>query len=101
MGGVDKAPNTACEPNKVFRAKSYEEQYDIIADALDRFIRPILVKDGGDMMILDYINEPEIQIRLAYQGACAGCSLGATSTYDMIKNTLSQIIDENIQIYII
>lgn len=101
MGGVDKAPNTACEPNKLFRAKSYEEQYEIIADALDRFIRPILVKDGGDMMILDYINEPDIQIRLAYQGACAGCSLGATSTYDMIRNTLSQIIDENIQIYII
>ncbi len=101
MGGVDKEPNKQAQLNKLFRAKSYEEQYEIIADALDRFIRPILVKDGGDMMILDYLNEPDIQIRLAYQGACAGCSLGATSTYDMIKNTLSEIIDENIQIYII
>ena len=101
MGGVDKEINKECEKNISFRAKSYEEQYELIADAINRFIRPILVKDGGDMMILDYINEPNIEIRLAYQGACAGCSLGATSTYELIFNTLSQVIDENIRIYII
>lgn len=101
MGGVDKTPNTACEPNNLFRAKSYEEQLEIVEDAINRFIRPILVKDGGDIMILDFITNPSIEIRLAYMGACAGCSLGATSTYDLIKNTLSQVIDENISIYII
>jgi TPR repeat protein len=101
MGGVDKEVNTACEKNMVFRNKSTKEQLEIIEDAINRFIRPILVKDGGDMMILDYINEPEIEIRLAYQGACAGCSLGATSTYELIFSTLSQVIDENIRIYII
>jgi len=101
MGGVDKEVNTECEKNMLFRSKSYESQIADIQDAIDRYIRPILVKDGGDMMILDYINEPEIELRLAYQGACAGCSLGATSTYELIKNTLSQVIDENIKIYII
>ncbi len=101
MGGVDKEPNKACEPNKLFRNKPYEEQMELLQDAINRYIRPILVKDGGDIMILDFITEPEIEIRLAYQGACAGCSLGATSTYDLIKNTLSQVIDENIRIYII
>jgi TPR repeat protein len=101
MGGVDKPVNTECQKNTIFRNKPRKEQLEIVQDAIDRFIRPILLKDGGDMMILDYINEPEIELRLAYQGACAGCSLGATSTYDLIKNTLSQIIDENITIYII
>ena len=101
MGGVDKEPNTQCEKNMLFRSKSYESQMVEIQDAIDRYIRPILVKDNGDMMILDYINEPEIELRLAYQGACAGCSLGATSTYELIKSTLSQVIDENIKIYII
>jgi len=101
MGGVDKTPNEASEKNAAFRMKSYEEQYEIIQDAIDRFIRPILVKDGGDIFILDYLNEPNIELRLAYQGACAGCSLGATSTYELIFGTLSQIIDENIRIYII
>ena len=101
MGGVDKVPNESCEKNMGFRMKSYEEQYELVQDAIDRYIRPILLKDGGDMMILDYLNEPNIELRLAYQGACAGCSLGATSTYELIFNTLSQVIDENIRIYII
>jgi len=101
MGGVDKLPNKECELNKEFRSKLYEEQYAIVKDAIDRFIRPILIKDGGDMMILDFISGDTIELRLAYQGACAGCSLGATTTYDLIKSTLSQVIDENLQIYII
>jgi TPR repeat protein len=100
MGGVDKTPNKECEPNHIFRTKSLDEQLETLEDAINRYIRPILVKDGGDIMILDFINEPDIQIRLAYMGACAGCSLGATSTYELIRSTLSQVIDENIQIYI-
>ncbi len=101
MGGVDRPANKECEINKEFRAKPYEEQMELLEDAIDRYIRPILVKDGGDIMILDFLNEPDIEIRLAYQGACAGCSLGATSTYDLIRGTLNQVIDDNIQIFII
>jgi len=101
MGGVQKEVNTNCELNMIFRNKKRDEQLEIISDAINRFIRPILVKDGGDIMILDYKTEPSVEIRLAYQGACAGCSLGATSTYELIMNTLSQVIDENIKIYII
>jgi len=101
MGGVDRPANKECEINKEFRIKSYEEQMELLEDAIERYIRPILVKDGGDIMILDFITEPEIEIRLAYQGACAGCSLGATSTYELIRGTLSQVIDDNIQIFII
>lgn len=101
MGGVDKPANKECEINNLFRSKSYEEQMDILEDSINRFIRPILVKDGGDIMILDFITKPDIEIRLAYQGACAGCSLGATSTYELIRSTLSGVIDDDIQIFII
>lgn len=101
MGGVDKEPNRTCEKNRLFRMYAYEKQVELVEDAINRYIRPILVKDGGDIMILDYINAPEIEIRLAYQGKCAGCSMASTSTYELIKNTLSQVIDEDIRVYII
>lgn len=101
MGGIGKEPQGEFEHNKLFRNKSYDEQMELVEDAINRYVRPILVKDGGDIMILDYKNEPNIELRLAYQGNCAGCSLGATSTYDLIKNTLSQVIDQDISIYII
>ena len=101
MGGVDKSINDTCELNLKFRTKSYEEQMALVDDALLRYIKPILIKDGGDITVLEYKNEPNIELRLAYLGNCAGCSLGATSTYELIKTTLSQVIDENIRIYII
>mgnify|MGYP003586052553 FL=1 len=101
MGGVGKPVNDMCELNFQFRTKSYEEQMALVDDALLRYIRPILLKDGGDITVLEYKNEPNIELRLAYLGNCAGCSLGATSTYELIKTTLSQVIDENIRIYII
>ena len=101
MGGVDKEPNTACEKNKLFRNYSYEKQLSLVEDAINRYIRPILVKDGGDIMVLDYVNDPEIEMRLAYQGKCAGCSMASTSTYELIKGTLSNVIDEDIRVYII
>lgn len=101
MAGIDKEFVEECELNRPFRAKSVESQLEIITDALDRFIRPMLIKDGGNILLIDYITEPEIEIRLAYQGACAGCSMASTGTYEMIKNTLEQVIDKKFRLYIL
>ena len=99
--GVDKPLNDTQELNSDFRNKTIEQQLEIINDALDRFIRPILMKDGGNIIMIDYINEPEIELRLAYQGACVGCSIASTGTYTMIKDTLEKIIDSRIKIFIL
>ena len=101
LAGIDKEFIESCELNHHFRKKSVEEQLETINDALDRFIRPTLIKDGGNILLIDYISEPEIEIRLAYQGACAGCSMASTGTYDMIKNTLEQVIDPRFRLYIL
>ncbi len=101
MGGVDKPRNLTCKKNEVFRAKTKEEQMAVVKDAIQRYIRPILVKDGGNIMLIDFMHNPEVEIRLAYQGNCAGCSLATTGTYDLIKDTLSKVIDEDIKVYII
>lgn len=101
LAGLDKELVQECELNKSFRAKSIESQLEIINDALDRFIRPMLIKDGGNILLIDYITQPEIELRLAYQGACAGCSMASTGTYEMIKNTLEQVIDKKFRLYIL
>mgnify|MGYP000155533458 FL=1 len=100
LTGVDK-PLEDGELNKNFRAKSLEDQLEILNDALERFIRPILKKDGGNIILLDYLNEPEIELRLAYQGAWVGCSIASTGTYEMIKNTIEQVIDKRVRIYVL
>ena len=100
LTGVDK-PLEDGELNKNFRNKGLEDQLEILNDALERFIRPILKKDGGNIILIDYINEPEIELRLAYQGACVGCSIASTGTYEMIKSTIEQVIDKRVRIYVL
>ena len=53
------------------------------------------------VILLDYLNEPEIELRLAYQGACVGCSIASTGTYEMIKSTIEQVIDKRVRIYVL
>lgn len=101
MGGIDKIANTQAVPNSDFRQKAYEEQKAIIEDALTRYVRPVLKNDGGDILMVSYSCDPKIEIRLVYQGSCAGCSLGATTTYTLIYDMLTKVIDENISVYVI
>jgi len=101
LTGIDKDLDKDEELNKFFRAKDLKTQLETINDALERYIRPILKKDGGDVILIDYKNEPEIELRLAYQGACVGCSIASTGTYEMIKNTIEQVIDKRVRIFIL
>lgn len=101
INGMDKEIDSTCKKNESFRTKSKEEQMEIVKDALQRYIRPMLIKDGGNIILIDFMNSPDVQVRLAYQGSCAGCSLASTSTYELIKDTLSKVIDEDIKVYII
>ena len=101
LTGMDKELACDVELNDHFRAQDMEKQLEIINDTLDRFIRPILLKDGGNILLIDYINEPEIELRLAYQGACVGCSIASTGTYEMIKGTLEKVIDPRVRIFIL
>ena len=101
LTGVNKDLVEDAQLNKSFRQKSFEDQLEIINDALERFIRPILKKDGGNLLLIDYANEPDIELKLAYQGACVGCSIASTGTYEMIRNTIEQVIDKKVRIYVL
>ncbi|RXJ95672.1 hypothetical protein CRV00_04310 [Malaciobacter molluscorum] len=87
--------------NTNFRKLNKEKQLKIVKDSLDRYIKPILLKDGGNILLVEYINNPDIELRLAYQGACIGCSIASTGTYFMIENTIKKIIDEKVKILIL
>jgi len=101
MSGVGKVYPKSENINREFRNMSIEKQKEIVNDALARYIRPILVQDGGNIMLIDFIAGKDTEIRLAYQGNCAGCSMASTTTYDLIRDTFNKVIDENIKVYVI
>lgn len=101
LTGKEEPINKQVKINKDFRNLPKDEQLIKITDTLDRFIKPILLKDGGNIVLIDYLNEPDIELRLAYQGACVGCSIASTGTYQMIAETMKKVIDEKVKIFIL
>ena len=61
------------------------EELQRIEEILDRTIRPGLQADGGDLEVLEYIDN---EIKILYQGACGGCPSAMMGTLDAIQSIL-------------
>ncbi|MBN2767757.1 MAG: SEL1-like repeat protein [Campylobacterales bacterium] len=101
LGGLDCVEDLKSQCNELFRGKSYDEKIVLIEDALDRYIRPVLLKDGGNIILVEFVDGDNMEIRLVYQGNCSGCSLSFTGTYSMVYEALSSVIDKQIKVYVL
>jgi len=100
IGGIGRSIELSKEKlNEIFRSNPHETQLSMIQEAIDKHIKPILFKDGGDISLLEVKSTPSIEIWMLYGGSCSGCSLATTGTYEMIRNILTDLIDEAIEIY--
>ena len=66
-----------------------------VETVVDRDIRPMLHRDGGDLELVD-IKEFNIYCRLA--GACAGCPGAASTLKYMVEQMLKDRVDERIRV---
>jgi NifU-like protein len=66
-----------------------------VEKAVDEYVRPMLVKDGGNVEIVD-IKDHLIYCRLA--GACAGCPSANQTLKMMIEKTLKEMVDQRIRV---
>jgi len=66
---------------------------------IDKYIRQMLIMDGGDMELLDIKeNGLYFDIYIRYLGACSGCASASTGTLFAIENVLKEQLDENIRV---
>ena len=66
-----------------------------VEKVIDKYVRPMLQKDGGDMEIVD------IKDRLVYcqlQGRCRGCVSSETTMKLIVEKTLKDLVDERIRV---
>jgi NFU1 iron-sulfur cluster scaffold homolog, mitochondrial len=56
-----------------------------IEEILDRTIRPGLQADGGDIEVMQFVND---ELQILYQGACGGCPSSMMGTLDAIQGIL-------------
>ena len=63
--------------------------------SIDSYVRPMLVKDGGDIEIVD-IKDRLVYVQLA--GACVGCAGASMTLKLMVEQTLKAQVDEGIRV---
>ena len=66
-----------------------------IEKTLDEFVRPGLMRDGGDVVIVD-IKDNLVYCRLA--GACQGCAGAGQTLKLVVEQTLKERVDERIRV---
>jgi NifU-like protein len=62
---------------------------------LDKYVRPQLAKDGGDLELVD-IKDTVIYCRL--QGACASCAGSARTLKLMVEQALKEQVDQRVRV---
>lgn len=101
---VDILKDTLAE---IAKEKATEEDFSKMSDfkksiaiekVFDANIRPLLMKDGGNVEIDDIYFDPDYTlVSIKYKGACAGCASSTTGTLQFIQGTLREL-DEDISV---
>lgn len=101
---VDILRDTLAE---IAKEKAAEETFETMSNfkktvaiekVFDADIRPLLMKDGGNVEIDDiYFDTDYTLVSIKYQGACAGCASSGTGTLQFIQSALREL-DESISV---
>ncbi len=73
------------EVKRPLREAPDDPQIAAIEEILDRTILPGLQADGGDIEVLEFVNN---ELKITYQGACGGCPSSMMGTLDAIQGIL-------------
>ncbi len=68
-----------------------EEVKNNIEKALDE-IRPFLNSDGGDISLVEVVNEKHVKVRL--EGACTSCSLSISTMKAGVETTIKKYVPQ-------
>lgn len=83
---------TAPTPQKPKRM-TVMEKIKLIDETIDREIRPSMVKDGGDIELIDVIGD---RVIVSPRGACSNCPASAITMTDLVQAKLREFVDANI-----
>ena len=85
-----------------FVNKSFFQKSKLIQAFFDAEIRPMLQSDGGDIEIMDILdNEGLLELQVRYQGACHGCASSSAGTLYFIEGKVHEGLDNSIKVTII
>ena len=73
-----------------FESMGLVQKIKAVESILEEYIRPTLKADGGDVELLDIVeNEGKFEVLIKYQGECMSCSMNTTTTLAGIEDMLN------------
>jgi len=96
---MDREKMREGEAPKSFSAMSLIQRHRAVEKALDEKVRHSLLKDGGDVEVVDMKEAGgATQVYIRYLGACKGCPSAAIGTLDFIAEILRKELDPSIEV---
>jgi NifU-like protein len=68
----------------------------LVNEAIDNVIRPILKKDGGDIELVDISGK---DIYVALRGSCSNCKLSDVTLKNLVQEKLREFVEEDITVH--
>ncbi|MGQ9614979.1 MAG: iron-sulfur cluster assembly scaffold protein [Spirochaetota bacterium] len=87
---------------KDFRLMNLIQKHRVLEKVLDEKVRPALLRDGGDLEVVDMKENGElVEVYIHYLGSCDGCPSGIAGTQMYIEEVLRSELDENIRVVVV
>ncbi|MFC1497508.1 Fe-S cluster assembly protein NifU [Verrucomicrobiota bacterium] len=84
-----KAAAPEIEPRKM----TVLQKIRLIEETIDREIRPLLQKDGGDIELVDVLDN---RVIISFRGMCAKCQVAEFTMKDVVEAKLKEFVSENL-----
>jgi NifU-like protein len=81
-----------------FEAATLVQKINMIDKVINENIRDFLVKDNGDMELLNVVEKNELLlVYIEFQGACVSCD-SSGGTHKSIENIFNRMLADNIRV---
>jgi NifU-like protein len=77
------------------RKMTIVEKLRLIQETLDREVRPVLQKDGGDLELVDVVGKTVV---VSFRGACSRCQVAEFTMKDVVEAKLREFVDDDIEV---
>jgi len=96
---IEKLLNTVVAqqtaPEAPPRRMTIVEKLRLIQETLDREVRPLLQKDGGDLELIDVAGNTVV---ISFRGACSRCQVAEFTMKDVVETKLREFVSGDIEV---
>ena len=89
IGKIEDEKRRSAAPESKSRRMTVLQKIRLLEETIDREIRPLLKKDGGDIELIDVIGN---RVIVSFRGMCAQCQVAPFTMKDVVEAKLREFV---------